>query len=124
MVPPSAAMANAVGGNFDRRWTAATPAEGVVKHDIPAIYARDVKGMVLRDVAVTWAGPQPAYTTAALDVSRFNDLTVDGFTEHGTPPATASSLAFADGIGLIIDRHHPAPERPAIVQSRVTAAPR
>jgi len=124
MVPPSPAMANAVGGNFDRRWTAATPAEGVVKHDIPAIYARDVKGMVLRDVAVTWTGPQPAYTTAALDMSRFSDVTVDGFTEHGTPPATTASLIFADGRDLRVDRHRPAPGRPPLTQARVTATPR
>lgn len=46
------------------------------------------------------------------------------FIEYGTPSATASSLAFADGNGLFVDRHRPAPGRPALIQSRVTAARR
>ena len=120
MVPPSPAMADAVGGNFDRRWTAATPADGVIKHDIPAIYARDVADMTLADVRVDWVGAQPAYATSALDVSRFTDVTVDGFTERGAAPANAPGLTFADGAGLAIARHRPAPGRAAMTTVRVS----
>ena len=119
MIPPDPRIAEATGGNFDFRWTAPSPATGIVKHDVPAIYARDVTGLTLRDIDVTWAGQQPAYATAALDLSRFADANIDGIAEHGVPPPRAASLVITDGAGLTLARHRPAPGRPASALSDV-----
>ena len=47
MAAPTAAMAAAVGGNFDRRWTAASVSGAIVRHDIPAIWVRHVAGLTV-----------------------------------------------------------------------------
>ena len=114
MVAPDAAVAAAVGGNFDRRWTAPTRAEGIVRHDIPAIACSDVTRTTFRDVEVDWPGPMPIYATAALACEHFADLVVDNLVERGSPPPRASSIAVGAGTGLRIERHHPAPGRPAV----------
>ena len=103
MRAPPPAMATRVGGNFDRRWTAATPAEGIVAHDIPAIYCGDVAGLTVRDVVVDWVGRQPDYTTAAIACEGFTDVTVDGLDERGDAPP-GPRLSFADGTRLRLAR--------------------
>ena len=92
MHAPTPALAAAVGGNFDRRWTAATPAEGVVRHDIPAIWAEHARGLTVRDMDIGWDAGLPAYTTAALSARDVADLSVDGLAEHGTAPPRGPSL--------------------------------
>ena len=114
MHAPDRRFAEQVGGNFDRRWTAPTPTEGIVKHDIPAIFLGDVRRTTLRDVEIDWLGPQPDYTTEAVDAERYDDLVIDGLAERGTPPPRGSSIALGHGIGELIERHRPAAGRPAI----------
>ena len=117
---PNSQFAAQVGGNFDRRWTAPTPAEGIVKHDIPAVFLGDVKRTTLRDVEVDWLGAQPDYTTEAVAAERYDDLVIDGLAERGSPPPRASSIALLGGTGARIERHRPAVGRPAIVGDAVT----
>ena len=114
MHAPDPRFAEQVGGNFDRRWTAPTPAEGIVKHDIPAIFLGDTKRTTLRDVEIDWLGAQPGYTTEAVHAERYDDLVIDGLAERGTPPPRGSSIALNHGIGERIERHRPAAGRPAI----------
>ena len=47
-------LAAAIGGNFDRRWTAGSPAEGIVKHDIPAIYCEFTRGLEVEPSAALY----------------------------------------------------------------------
>ncbi|MEP7130922.1 MAG: hypothetical protein ABI770_07325 [Sphingomicrobium sp.] len=86
MIPPPASLVAAIGGNFDRRWTASAPAEGIVKHDIPAIYCEFTRGLQLRDVDIQWAEGIPAYSTGALGCEHSQGLILDGVSELGRPP--------------------------------------
>jgi hypothetical protein len=87
MIPPPASLASAIGGNFDRRWTASAPAEGIVKHDIPAIYCEFTRGLQLRDVDIQWVEGMPAYSTGALGCEHSQGLILDGVSELGRPPS-------------------------------------
>ena len=117
MHAPDPKFADQVGGNFDRRWTAPTPAEGIVKHDIPAIYLGDVTRTTLRDVEIDWLGTQPNYTTEAVAAERYNDLVIDGLSERGSSPPRGSSIALSNRRLERIERHRPSPGRPTISQS-------
>lgn len=116
---PDPAIAFAIGGNFDMRWTAPTPATGIVRHDIPAIHVDHVDGLALRDVEVDWVGPQPVYATEAVNASHFADLTIQGLYEHGTAPHREAALAFSDGDKLLIQNVRVAAARMAIRLVRV-----
>ena len=118
MHAPEPATAARIGGNFDRRWTAATPAEGIVAHDIPALYCGDVARLTLRDVAVEWLGRQPGYATAAVACERFTDVTVDGLREHGDAPPGAR-LTFVDGARLRLARITTARDTGAVALTNV-----
>ena len=91
MLRPEPALAEAIGGNFDRRWTAGTPAEGIVKHDIPAIYCTSTRGFTLRDVEISWSPDMPTYSTAALQCEDSSGLIIDGLSESGALPKGAAT---------------------------------
>ncbi|MEI9905289.1 MAG: hypothetical protein WDN06_16060 [Asticcacaulis sp.] len=97
MQAPAPDIAHALGGNFDSRWTAEAPRDGVIKHDIPAI-------STVRDVEVNWAADMPAYATSAVACEDFDGLTIDGLTETGDAPKVSSSLDLRDGKGVVTDR--------------------
>jgi len=63
---PQPRIAQSVGGNFDLRWTATSFSEALFKHDIPAIYARYVEGLRIRDFDLTWDPNLPSYFSGAL----------------------------------------------------------
>ena len=86
MVRPQSRLAKAIGGNFDRRWTAANLTSAMVKHDIPAIYCASTRGLTLRDVQIAWSPCLPAYSTAALQCENSSGLVVDGLSETGATP--------------------------------------
>ena len=58
----------AVGGNFDLRWTAAGPANGIVRHDAPGLYARYVDGLTIDGLDLAWSGAMPDYYSSALEI--------------------------------------------------------
>lgn len=89
MVAPEPRLAEAIGGNFDRRWTAPTLAEAMVKHDIPAIYCASTRGLMLRDVEVRWLPGVPSYSTAAVGCENSSGLIIDGLSESGSSPKGA-----------------------------------
>jgi hypothetical protein len=91
------------GGNFDLR-PAWDPALQVFRHDLPALYARGVKSLSLRNVAVSWASGLPAFCRHALEIEQFEDLTIDGFRgrqAHATAKADAA-IVLRDGRTAVI----------------------
>jgi hypothetical protein len=99
---PSQAMSESVGGNLDLRWTALTQRDGVVKSDIPALYARQVVGLRLRDVQVDWDDSLPDYFSEALRVEDFIDLSIDGFDGRQAQISTGSAIHLERGSGVSI----------------------
>ncbi len=80
------ALQESFGGNFDLRplWD---PARKVFAHDIPAFYARGVKGLALRDLDVEWAENLPQFCRHAVEIENFEDVTIDGFRGRQTHTA-------------------------------------
>jgi Glycosyl hydrolases family 28 len=102
MLAPAAAMAESVGGNLDLRWTATTPRDGIVKSDIPALYAKRVDGLKLRGVEVDWASAVPAYYSDGVRVEDFKDLTIDSFTGRQAHDAYGAAISLHQGAGVSI----------------------
>ncbi len=71
------------GGNFDLR-PVADETKRVFSHDIPALYARGVKSLTLRHLAVEWQTPLPAFFRQALEIEESDDVSIEDF--RGTPP--------------------------------------
>ncbi len=116
MVAPDARLSTAIGGNFDRRWTAATPETGIVTHDIPAISCEDTQALSLRNIDIDWGSGLPSYTTAAVDCRHFSGLDIDGLSETGPVPARGAGIVLVDGQGdrlrqLNLSRTRPQVER-------------
>ena len=115
MGAPPPAISAAVGGNLDLRWTASTPSEGIVKSEIPALYAKNVNSLSLKDVHIDWADGLPGYFTDGLRVENFNDLTINDFsgkqaqlqTSTLTPPGAALALAYGIGVSITNSRALP-----------------
>ncbi|MDZ4697074.1 MAG: glycosyl hydrolase family 28 protein [Deltaproteobacteria bacterium] len=61
------------GGNLDLRSTN-NPKTAVVQHDIPALYARFVRGLRVEDFQVSWDEGVPDYFTNAIAVEDFEDV--------------------------------------------------
>jgi hypothetical protein len=102
ILAPDPAFSEAVGGNLDLRWTARSPREGIVKSQIPALYARRVAGLRLRDVQVDWAAPVPDYFSDALRIEDFNDLTIDGFSGSQARAVVGAAIDLQNGSGVSI----------------------
>ena len=103
MMAPDAKLAEAIGGNFDSRWTAASPAMGIVKHDVPAIWCTSVKDLTLRDVEVDWGAGAPAYSNAAVGCDGYDGVRIDGLVETGATPK-GTPLQLLNGKGLVSSR--------------------
>lgn len=65
------------GGNFDLRDTG-DPATAIVAADIPALYARYVRGLRLQDFRVTWADGLPDYFSHGVAIEDFEEVTLEG----------------------------------------------
>ncbi len=66
------------GGNFDLR-PARDEQKKVFCHDIPALYAKGVDGLTLRNFQVVRQEPLPDFFRHALEIEDFTGLTIDGF---------------------------------------------
>jgi hypothetical protein len=80
------------GGNFDLRQSD-RPERKVFAHDIPALYARGVKALALREVEVDWVMPLPQFVRHALEIEEFEDLTIDGLRATPSPSAQPNDAA-------------------------------
>jgi len=71
-------------GNFDLRPTNDRKLS-IFKHDIPALYAKYVHGLTVKDFKVQWDSSLPGYFTHAISCDHFQQLVIDGFTGSAGP---------------------------------------
>jgi hypothetical protein len=102
MIAPSASLSESVGGNIDLRWTVVTPRYGIIKSDIPALFAKKVNGLKLRDVQVDWNGSMPDYFSDGLRVEDFQDLSIDSFTGRQAQMGAGAAVFLQNGSGVSI----------------------
>jgi hypothetical protein len=102
ILKPDPELSESVGGNLDLRWTALTPRYGIVKSDIPALFAKQVVGLTLKDVHVDWADSPPEYFSDGIRVEDFTDLTIDGFAGRQAQSASGAAISLHNGSGVSI----------------------
>jgi hypothetical protein len=95
-------MSESVGGNLDLRWTATDARDGIVKSDIPAIFAKKVDGLRLRDVQVDWDDSLPDYFSEAVRLEDFNDLTIDDLVARQAQVSSGAAIHLQNGTGVSI----------------------
>jgi hypothetical protein len=93
----------AVGGNFDFRWTASSPANGIFRHDSPGLYARYVDGVRIDGMDLRWAEAMPDYYSSAIEMEDVRDIEINRF--RGRQAALQSNtpviaLKRVDGISI------------------------
>ncbi|HEY0795959.1 MAG TPA: glycosyl hydrolase family 28 protein [Acidisarcina sp.] len=109
MLAPPLAMSEGVGGNLDLRWTATTPRDGIIKSDIPALFAKRVEGLRLRDVEVDWASAVPDYFSDGVRVEDFKDVSIDSFNGRQAHDAFGAAISLHRGSGISITNSSAAP---------------
>jgi len=101
--PPRKSVSDEAGGNFDFRWIATDMANAVFKHDIPALYARNVDGLDLRDFDLEWTGDLPGYFSSAIECEDFEQLHIDAFSgRQAFADSTTPVIALRHGQGVSI----------------------
>jgi len=122
MIAPDPALSESVGGNLDLRWTALTPRFGIVKSDIPALYAKRVVGLTLKDVHVDWGGSLPEYFSDGIRVEDFADLMIDGYWGRQAQKVSGAAISLSAGSGVSITGSRAMPETRVFLHlDRVTA---
>ncbi len=101
---PQPEIAQSVGGNFDLRWTAKALSEAIFKHDIPALYARYISGLTIRDFELTWANTLPDYFSSAIECEDFRGLSVTGFEgrQAAAPSDSLAAIVLRRGTDVVI----------------------
>jgi Pectate lyase superfamily protein/Glycosyl hydrolases family 28 len=103
IVSPPAKISDAVGGNFDLRWTATSLANAIFKHDIPGIYCQYVQDFHLQDVQIVWGGELASYFSQAMECHHFQDLDIDGFTgRQARLSSREAAISLSQGSGVTI----------------------
>ncbi|WP_419804983.1 glycoside hydrolase family 28 protein [Terriglobus sp.] len=125
MHAPAPELAASEGGNFDLRWTANTVADGIVRHDIPAVYAHNIDTLTVDGLEVSWPlpmvhvytgpgsvpppkrsndlddpysrNPWPAYFTGAVEVHGFQSVSLDRIHAGSRPDSTVAVVTLDDG---------------------------
>jgi len=93
----------AVGGNFDLRWTAGDPANGIVRHDAPGLYARYVDGLIIDALDLAWTDAMPDYYSSALQIEDARNVDINRFRgrQAGLQSKTpVIALARVEGISI------------------------
>ncbi len=87
-----------LGGNFDLRATKDIK-QALFSHDIPAVFARNVNGLSLRDLRIRWgeAATLPPFFTHAVEVEDFESLLIDGFEGDFAPVGTGAAIHLSHG---------------------------
>ena len=90
-------------GNFDLRPTNDRKLS-IFKHDIPALYAKYVHGLTVKDFKVQWDSSLPDYFTHAISCDHFQQLVIDGFTGSAGPDTAvdASVIDLSEGKDAVI----------------------
>ncbi|MBS1606012.1 MAG: cellulase family glycosylhydrolase [Bacteroidetes bacterium] len=110
-------LTDVYGGNFDLR-AVNDPRQGIFRHDIPAIYARHVKGLTIRGLDLRWGDSLPDYFTNAIFCEQFENLTVEDFRGHAAPHAsdTTAAIVLKEGVDAVVRDVNGA----SVTQQRVT----
>ncbi|RPH94191.1 MAG: hypothetical protein EHM72_15770 [Calditrichaeota bacterium] len=82
----SGAQATAYGGNFDLR-PVADLKDAIFKHDIPGLYAKDIEGLTVDDLRLTWGSGLPDYFSHGIEAESVNDLNIIDFDGSAAPYA-------------------------------------
>ena len=101
VVAPEPEVGQAMGGNFDLRWTARNFQEAIFKHDIPALYCRWVEKLRVRDFELQWGEHLPNYFSNGIECEQFHNVTIDRF-EGRQASNSGAALSFSGGSGLSI----------------------
>lgn len=98
-------LQQAIGGNFDLR-AIADLKEALFSHDIPALFARNVNGLTLRNFHTRWdeAKMLPPFFTHAVEVEGFRDLHIDNFSGEYAPIGKGAAIKLSHGQGATIER--------------------
>jgi hypothetical protein len=92
-----------VGGNFDLRATGVPVSRAIVRHDIPALYFRNVEGLKISGLEVEWADSLPEYFSDAIYCENFKGLTIAGFVGRQAPTNSArAALVLRDGTDVSV----------------------
>jgi hypothetical protein len=108
-------LSESYGGNFDLR-TSADLATAQFKHDIPAIYCKDVAGLIMRGFETEWDDGLPDFFSNSIFCENSSDVEIDGFVGRQAHPgdnraaivldkvkgATIRNCRAADGTGVFI----------------------
>jgi len=93
-------QSEAYGGNLDLRMTRDAQ-HALFRHDIPALLARHVYGLAVRDLRVEWGADVPEFFTRAIDCEEFRDLEVERF--RGAPAhAKGSAIRLHRGTDAVV----------------------
>jgi hypothetical protein len=90
------------GGNIDLR-PAHEPSLRIFAHDIPAILARGVRQLRLRDLAVKWPQDEPQFFTHAVQCDDFDRIVIEGLREEsGGRARHAATILLRRGSGAVV----------------------
>ena len=107
---PRKEVAQLAGGNFDFRWTAATMARAVFKHDIPALYLRFVDGMQIHGLRLDWESELPDYFSNGIECEDFRELSIarfEGRAAKGDASLASVFLLGGQGVSIVNSRALP-----------------
>ncbi|MBO7748526.1 right-handed parallel beta-helix repeat-containing protein [Paenibacillus sp. MWE-103] len=108
MTMKSGPLMETFGGNFDCR-PALDRELNVFAHDIPALYAKHVKGLRIRGFELEWADAMPAYCRSGLEIESFADVTIEGFRGRQPQPDEGAAIVLRDGRGAAVRNSAAAP---------------
>jgi hypothetical protein len=106
---PQPAISEAVGGNFDLRWTARRLEEAIFRHDIPGVYSRWVKGMRIQGLQIQWSDRLPPYFTDGVRVEDFQDLFIANFDGRQAQSHAGAAISLTNGSDVSITGSRAAP---------------
>ncbi len=92
------------GGNLDLR--PVDPAErGITRYDVAGLKAENVDGLTMRNFRLNWGSAVPSFFRAGVEIERFRNLTVEGFTGSG-PAQALPAIWLRRGTGAHITNAH------------------
>jgi len=109
-------------GNFDLRATNDSR-QAIFQHDIPAIYARKVDGLTLKDLDIRWGGTLPSWFTNAIACDHFTGLRIEGVKGSASPAVLPreAMIALRDGSDAMLKDIKNTGKGRILSQERVTA---
>jgi polygalacturonase len=85
------------GGNFDLR-TSGDLAAAQFKHDIPAIYCKDVAGLKISGFETEWEEGLPEFFGNSIWCENSSDIEIDGFVGRQAHPGDSRAAVFLDKV--------------------------